>query len=134
MIQISGLHKSFGEHFSMAKKLAPLRDEGVLILASGQIVHNLRRMNFAMRGEAYDWAVRFEEATHKAMSDDPASVPALERHADYRLASPTPDHFLPLVYLAALASDEEPARAFLREVSLGASSLSSYVVGLPAPA
>ena len=66
------------------------------------------------------------------MTTEPQNVLDLLAHRDYRRASPTPDHFLPLIYLAALASPEEPARAFFRNCSIGSSSLSSYAVGLAA--
>ncbi len=132
-LSLNGL-ASFEKHYTLAQRLAPLRNRGVLIFASGQIVHNLRLTNFRMRDSGYDWAVRFEEAVYQTMIKDPASVASLEKHPDYLLASPTPDHFLPLVYLAALAEKDDPARAILRDCSFGSSSLSSYAVGMPATA
>lgn len=130
-LSLNGL-ASWEHHFALAQRLAPLRDQGVLILASGQIVHNLRMTNLRLGHQGYDWALRFEEAVTRTMTTDPDSVLSLVEHPDFPMASPTPEHFLPLVYLAALASKEEPAQAFLRTCSFGSSSLSSYSVGVPA--
>ncbi|MFM9967984.1 MAG: 4,5-DOPA dioxygenase extradiol [Burkholderiales bacterium] len=129
VVQLSLNGRASNEHhYELAQRLAPLREQGVLVFASGQIVHNLRMTNFSMGKSAYDWALRFEEAVTKTMTTDPASVLSLFDHPDYAQASPTPEHFLPLVYLAALAEDK-PAQALLRDCSLGSSSLSSYSVG-----
>jgi 4,5-DOPA dioxygenase extradiol len=68
----------------------------------------------------------------RTMTTDPTSVLSLVEHPDFALASPTPEHFLPLVYLAAQAEKDEPAQAFLRTCTFGSSSLSSYAVGMPA--
>jgi 4,5-DOPA dioxygenase extradiol len=132
-LSLNGL-QNWEHHFALAKRLAPLRDRGVLILASGQIVHNLRMTNLRLGHQGYDWAVRFEEAVTQTMTTDPASVLSLVSHPDYPLASPTPEHFLPLVYLASLVEPDETVEAFLRTCSFGSSSLSSYVAGAPARA
>lgn len=131
-LSINGLF-SGEQHFALAQGLKPLRDRGVLILASGQIVHNLRMTNLRLGDRGYDWAVRFEEAVTRTMTTAPSAVLSLMQHPDYLLASPTPDHFLPLVYLAAVAEPDEPADAFLRTCSYGSSSLSSYSLGVAAP-
>jgi 4,5-DOPA dioxygenase extradiol len=130
-LSLNGL-ATYEHHYALAQRLAPLRDQGVLILASGQIVHNLRMTNLRMGDRGYDWAVRFEEAVTRTMTTDPTSVLSLVEHPDFALASPTPEHFLPLVYLAAQAEKDEPTQAFLRTCTFGSSSLSSYAVGMPA--
>ena len=91
-------------HYELAGKLAPLRDEGVLIMGSGNMVHNLHTYSWGKRSlEPYDWALRFETTARKALS-------ALEFSTlvDYELlgrdavlAAPTPDHYLPLLYVLA---------------------------------
>jgi 4,5-DOPA dioxygenase extradiol len=83
---------------------------GVLILASGNIVHNLRAIDWSHPDGAYDWARRFDESARAMVLDAPNDVVKLTRHADYQQAVPTPDHFIPFVYFAgvAAASDVRP--------------------------
>jgi 4,5-DOPA dioxygenase extradiol len=96
-------YKPFDYHLGLGAKLAPLRESGVLVVASGNIVHNLGGMNPRLTDEGYDWAQRFDEAARARMLDDPGSVGGLDGHRDFDTAVPTPDHFLPLLYLAGLA-------------------------------
>src|SRR5512142_2783522 len=95
--------KSLVEHFELGARLAPLRSRGVLVLASGDVVHNLRRIDFGRPDAAYDWALRFDAAARDVMTTNPAAIGSLEGHPDYALSVPTPEHFLPLAYLAGLA-------------------------------
>ncbi len=92
-------------HYDIAKKLAPLRDEGVLIIGSGNLVHNLHA--YAWSGqplEPLDWGARFEiqarallrAGDHRPLIDYESLGP------DASLAVPTPDHYLPLLYITAL--------------------------------
>jgi 4,5-DOPA dioxygenase extradiol len=91
-------------HLELARRLAPLRAQGVLILASGNVVHNLRLMDWGRPDRAFDWAARFDEAARAMVLDAPNDVVKLTRHADYQRAVPTPDHFIPFVYFAGLAA------------------------------
>ncbi len=91
-------------HLDLARRLAPLRTRGVLILASGNVVHNLRVIDWSQPDGAYDWAERFDESARAMVLDTPADVLKLTRHADYQHAVPTPDHFIPFVYFAGLAA------------------------------
>ncbi len=91
-------------HLDLARRLAPLRTHGVLILASGNVVHNLRVIDWSQPDGAYDWAERFDESARAMVLDTPADVLKLTRHADYQHAVPTPDHFIPFVYFAGLAA------------------------------
>ncbi len=118
-----------GYHIELGRKLAPLRSRGILILGSGNVVHNLRRIDWAQPDFGYDWAQRFDEAACKILASDPAGVLGLASHSDYALAVPTPDHFIPLLYIAGVASREEPAKPFVRGCSLGSISMSAYAVG-----
>jgi 4,5-DOPA dioxygenase extradiol len=103
------------DHLALGRALAPLRDEGVLILASGNMVHNLRHAFSQMGADspaAPDWALAFDAEIAEALQkhDDDSLVDALATPAG-RLSHPTPDHFLPLLY-AAGAADEADAAAF----------------------
>jgi 4,5-DOPA dioxygenase extradiol len=127
-LSINGL-QPLEYHVELGRRLAPLRSTGVLILGSGNVVHNLRRIDWGRPDFGFDWAQRFDDAACEILASDPAGVLSLTGHGDYGLAVPTPDHFIPLLYIAGLASKEEPARPFLRGYSLGSISMSAYGVG-----
>lgn len=92
-------------HFETAKKLAPLRDEGVLVIGSGNLVHNLHAYSWGNPAlEPYDWAIRFETLARNSLSAaDFAPLVSYETLGrDAILSVPTPDHYLPLLYVVAL--------------------------------
>jgi 4,5-DOPA dioxygenase extradiol len=91
-------------HFDLATRLAPLRARGVLILASGNVVHNLALMDWGRVDAGFEWARRFDEAARDILVEAPGDLLRLAEHPDYPLAVPTPDHFIPLVYFAGLAA------------------------------
>jgi 4,5-DOPA dioxygenase extradiol len=96
--------KAASWHFETAEKLAPLRDEGVLIVGSGNLVHNLHTYSWGNRAvEAYDWAERFEALARKTISraDFVRLVDYEALGRDAMLSVPTPDHYLPLLYVLA---------------------------------
>ena len=121
--------KSFDYHFDLGRRLAPLRDSGVLIVGSGNIVHNLPAVQFQLGEVGFDWAIRFNEAVREILVDDPSRIGAVNDSADYRLAVPTPDHYLPMVYLAGLAADE-PMESLVDGYLAGSLSMDSYALGL----
>jgi len=127
-LSINGL-QPLDYHVDLGRRLAPLRERGILILGSGNIVHNLRRIDWQQPDVGFDWAQRFDQAACEVLASDPAGVLSLTRHRDYDMAVPTPDHFIPLLYIAGLASREEPAKPLLRGYSLGSISMSAYAVG-----
>lgn len=115
-------------HYELGKELRALRRQGVLIVGSGNIVHNLRMIAWA--DQAHDWAVEFDELIKQAIkSGDHQAVINFDRMGELaRLAVPTDEHFLPLLYL--LACQENEAVSFLTEkVTLGAISMRSVRVG-----
>ncbi len=98
-------------HYTIARQLAPLREEGVLILGSGNLVHNLHTYAWGKHDvEPFDWALRFESMARSAMSaGDFAPLVAYETLGkDAMLSAPTPDHYLPLLYVLAQRQDDEP--------------------------
>ncbi len=122
--------KPLDYHVELGAKLAPLRDKGVLILASGNVVHNLRRVQWNDPDGAFDWNERFDEATMQQMAEAPGDVLKLAEHADYAMAAPTPDHFVPLLYTAGLAmAGEGKADALVRGYAMGSLSMTCYGVG-----
>jgi len=105
----------FRYHVELGAQLAPLRDEGVLIIASGTLVHNGKATDEAAhRSGDFELAKDFVESVAEVMTTDPDRAHELERHPGYPICSPTPDHFLPLLYFAGLAaaSGEHVGRPF----------------------
>ena len=135
-------------HLGLGARLAPLRERGVLIVASGNVVHNLGGMSRDLPDDGYDWARRFDEAAKELMQTDPTQPAALDAHRDYRHAVPTPDHFLPLLYLAGVAAAAEdtaepsstggrsaPATEVLVDgYAYGSLSMTAYTLGASCPA
>lgn len=114
-------------HLQLAASLAPLREKGVMIIASGNVVHNLRRLQWRELQLAYDWAERFDDAVMEQVSQAPEDILRVLDHPDYELAVPTPDHFIPLLYVAGLAAaDNTPPEPLLRGYSMGALSMTCY--------
>ena len=92
-------------HVELGGRLDALRDEGVLVLASGTLVHNAAATGEAARENgAYAAAAAFVEAVRAQLVADPAGAGALARHPGYPVCAPAPDHYLPLLYLAGLAA------------------------------
>jgi 4,5-DOPA dioxygenase extradiol len=97
-------------HYELAKKLQPLRDEGVLIIGSGNIVHNLHTYAWGKHEvQPFDWAIRFERlARDLLVKGDHGPLVAYEQLGkDALLSAPTPDHYLPLLYVIALQREGE---------------------------
>lgn len=100
-------------HYELGKRLAPLRDEGILIIGSGNLVHNLHAYAWGQHAaEPYDWAVRFEERVRKLLlaGDDDPLINYETLGPDAMLSVPTPDHYLPLLYVSALRRKGEHIR------------------------
>jgi len=118
-------------HVELGRRFAPLRDRGVLILGSGNVVHNLRSMDPSLRDEGFDWNRRFDVATCELLAERPGDIAELTRHPDWSLAAPTPDHFLPLAYLAGLAdASGESVTQIVGGCQYGSLSMAAYGIGL----
>ena len=119
------------EHYQLARPLGSLRDEGVLLLASGNVTHNL---GYAMRRHADgddstpDWAARFDEAVKRVCIDrDGDALARLLSTDDGRMAQPTPDHFLPILYVAAAADERDEASFPIEGFDWGSLSMRSVL-------
>lgn len=116
-------------HYAIGQQLQSLREQGLLIVGSGNIVHNLRLMMWS--GSAYPWATEFDQRVaalimkrdHKALIE----YPALGKDAE--LAIPTNEHYLPLLYTLALQRPEEQVTFFADEMTLGSISMRSLKIG-----
>jgi 4,5-DOPA dioxygenase extradiol len=135
VVQLSiNADKPLGYHLDLGAKLAPLRERGVLVIASGNVVHNLRAMNWQLAGDGYDWAKRFNDDAKAMMLSSPADAARLDGHADFRIAVPTPDHFIPLLYLAGLAGVAGDKLDILVDgYAYGSLSMTAYTLGLSCP-
>lgn len=121
--------KDFAYHIDIGARIAPLRERGILIIGSGNVVHNLSRIDPSRRESGFDWAVRFDEAAREIMTTRPADVLSLVQHPDFERAVPTPDHFIPLLYLAGLATASgRVARILVDGYALGSLSMTSYTL------
>ncbi len=119
-------------HYEMAKRLAPLRDEGVLILGSGNLVHNLHTYAWGShRVEPFDWAVRFEKQARTLLLDgNDAPLVAYEALGrDAMLSVPTPEHYLPLLYVIAVRRAGEQVSFPVEGVDGGSVSMLTVQIG-----
>jgi 4,5-DOPA dioxygenase extradiol len=106
-------------------------NKGFLIVGSGNVVHNLGGMSRTLPDSGYDWAQRFDEQVKETMAQDPAEVPALDGHRDFPHAVPTPDHFIPLLYLAGLAgASNRGTNVLIDGYSYGSLSMTAYTLDL----
>lgn len=129
VVQLSlARHQTPEFHYQLGRELRALRRRGVLVVGSGNIVHNLRVLRWA--DEAYDWAVEFDEQIRQAiLAGDHQSVINYEQFGEMaRLAVPTDEHFLPLLYVLA-CQENEAVTFFAERVTLGAISMRSVRVG-----
>ena len=134
VVQLSiNADKGFDYHLELGARLAPLRERGVLIVGSGNVVHNLGGMHWELPEEGFDWAQRFDEDAKARMATDPTEVARMDAHGDFRRAVPTPDHFIPLLYLAGLAGAAGGVTDVLVDgYTYGSLSMTAYTLGMPA--
>jgi 4,5-DOPA dioxygenase extradiol len=118
-------------HYAIGERLAPLRQEGVLIAGSGNVVHNLRAYAWGRDAEPYDWAVRFEqEVRDRILSGDARALIAYESLGpDAMLSIPTPEHFLPLLYVLAACQPSDAASFPVAGVDGGSISMLAVKLG-----
>lgn len=116
-------------HVELGARLAPLRERGILVLGSGNVVHNLRAIDWKQPEHGFDWAHRFDEATRALLTERPGDVAKLREHPDYARAVPTPDHFVPLLYLAGLArAANRPTDVWIDGYAFGSLSMTCFAL------
>ena len=119
-------------HYEIGKRLAPLRDEGVLIIGSGNIVHNLHTYAWGRHGvEPFDWAVRFEQQAREFLlkGDDAPLIDYERLGRDAMLSIPTPEHYIPLLYVIAVRGEGEQVSFPVEGVDGGSVSMLAAQIG-----
>jgi len=123
-------NSSAEEQFEIGKDIATLRDKGVLILGSGNIVHNLSLLNGNMKG-GYDWAIQFDHfIKERILHKDYDSVVNFQKAGESaKKAFSIPDHFFPLLSVLGAVSPDDQTKVFNDSCVLGSLSMTSYLFG-----
>lgn len=119
-------------HYAAGRRLAPLRDEGVLLMGSGNLVHNLHTFAWGRHEvQPFDWAVRFEQQARAWMmaGDDQPLIAYEQLGRDAMLSAPTPDHYLPLLYILGARSEGDRVTFPVEGVDGGSISMLSVKLG-----
>lgn len=117
-------------HYALAKELAPLREKGVLIIASGNIVHNLDMFKFDQNAKPFDWAIEFDEKVKSLIlaGDHRALIDYEKLGIAARFSIPTPDHYWPLLYALALQKKNEVPRFFIEGIAHASASMRALII------
>ncbi len=116
-------------HYKIGRELRSLRDKGVLIFGSGNIVHNLRLVDWDMGNKGFDWAYKFDEFIYENISKkNHNNILRFNEILDIaKLAVPTPDHFYPLLYVLGAVDADDKVSVFNKSCELGSLTMTSYV-------
>lgn len=121
--------KDAAYHIDLGRALEGLRHRGVLVMGSGNIVHNLGLIDWEKPESGDDWARDFNEAAHAVLTTEPGDVNRLAEHSAYRRAVPTPEHLLPCHYVAGMAAAAgRPLERIVDGYAYGSLSMDSYVL------
>ena len=120
-------------HYQLGKHLAALRDEGVLIVANGNLVHNLRAVRWEDSAVPYPWATRIEQRFKECIKqqDHAAPIDYATLDPEALVAIPTPEHYLPLLYVLGAQRPEDQVRFPVEGIELGSISMLSVLIGQP---
>lgn len=126
-------YKPMSYHFDLSAQLSALREKGVLIVGSGNVVHNLQ-MSFQRMSEGnsapYDWAVEFDTWVKDRIQDcNWKELANYDKQQSGRLSVPTPDHYAPLMYVMGQAGKEEPIETLYESVEYGGISMRTFRIG-----
>lgn len=130
VVQLS-LNSTFSaaQHLDVGKALHGLRREGVLILCSGNVVHHLGMLDRSQHDGVYEWAQQFDAEVQRIMTSDPAALPQIVNHPDWLKAAPTPEHFIPLLYLAGAAGEANSrCEVVVEGGTMGSLTMTSFIV------
>lgn len=121
-------YKPMQYHYELARELRALRKKGVMIIGSGNIVHNLRLLNFS--GQTYDWATEFDQKIKTFLVDrNHHGIIQYDKLGNAaQMSVPTPDHYLPLIYTIAQQESNEQISFFNEKTDMGSVSMRSFVI------
>jgi len=128
VVQLSiDIHKAPNEHYNIAKKLQTLRNNGFLIIGSGNIVHNLPMIT---RGNIqYNWAAEFNDAIKNAIiTNNFDAIINYNQLPGAKESVPTQEHFIPLIYILGLCTDVDMVSIFVDGIELGSISMTSVFI------
>jgi 4,5-DOPA dioxygenase extradiol len=116
-------------HVELGRRLAPLREQGVLVVGSGNVVHHLGRLDWSLTDDGFDWARRFDGDARDLLTTRPGTAATLAERDDFADVAPSPDHFLPVLYVAGLADAAgRPLEVLVEGCAYGSLSMTSYVL------
>ncbi len=117
------------QHIALGRSLDQLRSKGVLVLCSGNVVHHLGLLDRSMGDATFEWAAVFDAEVQQRMLHDPASLAGVVDLPEWPRAAPTPEHFIPLLYLAGLASEPgSNCEVVVRGGTMGSLTMTSFLV------
>jgi len=120
-------------HFELGRKLAALRDQGIMIVASGNVVHNLRMVRWQGEADAYPWAESCNQYVRDNLSwegeDEQHPLVNFMQHEGAALSTPTPEHYLPLLYVLGARAEGEAISVPVEGIVMGSLSMLSVQVG-----
>lgn len=124
------VNKSPHQHYELGKKLAPLRQKGILLIGSGNVVHNLSQIDFStLYGKAFPWAAEFDQQIAHALNKrEHETLIGYERISNASQAVPTNEHYLPLLYAIALQDDEDQMQFFCTDIQNASISMRSFIL------
>jgi 4,5-DOPA dioxygenase extradiol len=118
-------------HFEMGQRLAALRDEGILLLGSGNIVHNLRVIQWGRSTQPYPWATQFDAAARGWLErrDHAPLIDYMAAGEAARMSVPTPDHYLPLLYVIGAQRADDRLDVLTDGIEMGSISMLAFSMG-----
>ncbi|NLV92172.1 MAG: 4,5-DOPA dioxygenase extradiol [Firmicutes bacterium] len=116
-------------HYGIGKELSTLRQEGVLLFGSGNVVHNLRLVDWHQPNKGFDWAYEFDDYICENILDkNHGNVLRFNELGDIaRLAVPTPDHFYPLLYVLGASDEDDQVSVYNKSCELGSLTMTAYL-------
>lgn len=119
------------QHMELAARLAPLRSKGILIMGSGNMVHHLGKIDWHNPGRGYDWAIEANEGFKTLIQNQDHRTLAGYKGLSqaFQWAVPTPEHYLPLLYILGLRQKQEPLHFFNDQLVMGSISMTSLRIG-----
>ncbi len=131
MIQLSIDHfAGFEEHYNIARQMSYLREQGVLIIGSGNIVHNLRAVDWHQRVEGYDWAMEVRNNVNQWLSEKKHDelIGITRLGGNFRMAIPTSEHYIPLLYAVGMQNENDKLSFFNDKLTMGSISMTGIML------